>query len=218
MSQHGHDLARLPLFQQIPPRELAPLAKSSTVLQVARGHHFYDPRHVNQLLYILIEGQVTLYRINAVGKKITLTRLRDGAIFGEAALFAGDLPTHFAAATEQALVMAMPACDLTPLINKYPQISLQVLHTVSSRLYTLEEKLEEVAFKSLQARLIELLIQLAKEQGGNRITGYTHQDLAAELGTYRETATQLLNELRRQGYINLQRKQIQLLISPEARC
>ncbi len=39
----------------------------------------------------------------------------------------------------------------------------------------------------------------------------THQDLAETVGTYRETATQVLNDLKSQGLIEIGRKRITIL-------
>ena len=58
-----------------------------------------------------------------------------------------------------------------------------------------------------------LLLRLAQEQGSSDITGLTHQDLAESVGTYRETATQVLNDLKAQGYIDIGRKRITILDS-----
>ena len=41
--------------------------------------------------------------------------------------------------------------------------------------------------------------------------GYTHQDLAEMIGTYRETTTQTLNDFKNQGWINIERKRIDIL-------
>lgn len=56
-----------------------------------------------------------------------------------------------------------------------------------------------------------MLLRLAEEQGSNEITGFTHQDLAESVGTYRETATQVLNDLKAAGYIDIGRKRITIL-------
>jgi CRP/FNR family cyclic AMP-dependent transcriptional regulator len=68
-----------------------------------------------------------------------------------------------------------------------------------------------MAFKGIPARLASLLLRLAEEQGSNDITGLTHQDLAESVGTYRETATQVLNDLKGAGYIDIGRKRITIL-------
>jgi CRP/FNR family transcriptional regulator, cyclic AMP receptor protein len=56
-----------------------------------------------------------------------------------------------------------------------------------------------------------LLLRLADEQGGDEVRGLTHQDLAESVGTYRETATQVLNDLKTQGLIEIGRKRISIL-------
>ncbi|NIS80868.1 MAG: helix-turn-helix domain-containing protein, partial [Anaerolineales bacterium] len=43
------------------------------------------------------------------------------------------------------------------------------------------------------------------------VEGYTHQSLAEMLGTYRETTTQVLNEFKTRGWIDIGRKRIQIL-------
>jgi CRP-like cAMP-binding protein len=68
-----------------------------------------------------------------------------------------------------------------------------------------------MAFKGIPARLASLLLRLADEQGGDEVRGLTHQDLAESVGTYRETATQVLNDLKTQGLIEIGRKRISIL-------
>jgi CRP-like cAMP-binding protein len=59
--------------------------------------------------------------------------------------------------------------------------------------------------------LASLLLRLAADQGDNSISGLTHQDLAETIGTYRETATQVLNDLKTDGLIEIGRKRITIL-------
>ena len=52
---------------------------------------------------------------------------------------------------------------------------------------------------------------MCRRKGSRDITGLTHQDLAESVGTYRETATQVLNDLKAAGYIEIGRKRITIL-------
>jgi CRP-like cAMP-binding protein len=79
------------------------------------------------------------------------------------------------------------------------------------RLRDAEERLENMAFKGIPARLASILIRLSEEQNSHEITGFTHQDLAESVGTYRETATQVLNDLKASGCIEIGRKRITIL-------
>jgi CRP-like cAMP-binding protein len=97
------------------------------------------------------------------------------------------------------------------LILSKPQVALRILEITGKRLREAEERLESMAFKGIPARLASLLLRLADEQGSNEVRGLTHQDLAESVGTYRETATQVLNDLKTQGLIEIGRKRIQIL-------
>jgi CRP-like cAMP-binding protein len=73
-----------------------------------------------------------------------------------------------------------------------------------------EALLEDVTFKSVAARLAALLLRLMKKQGPV-IAGFTHQELANTIGTYRETTTQTLGAFKRQGLIRIGRKRVEVL-------
>jgi CRP-like cAMP-binding protein len=105
----------------------------------------------------------------------------------------------------------MSRSDLERLILNKPQVALRILEITGRRLREAEERLENMAFKGIPARLASMLLRLAEEQGSNEITGFTHQDLAESVGTYRETATQVLNDLKAAGYIDIGRKRITIL-------
>ena len=84
------------------------------------------------------------------------------------------------------------------------------MQALANRLSEAESQLETLALKSLTARLASLILDLGR--GSNLlIVGLTHKDLAERVGTSRETATQVLNELKADGFIDIGRKRIQVL-------
>jgi CRP/FNR family transcriptional regulator, cyclic AMP receptor protein len=109
----------------------------------------------------------------------------------------------------------MSRTDLERLILSKPQVALRILEITGKRLREAEERLESMAFKGIPARLASLLLRLADEQGTDDVRGLTHQDLAESVGTYRETATQVLNDLKTQGLIEIGRKRIKILNKEE---
>jgi CRP-like cAMP-binding protein len=96
------------------------------------------------------------------------------------------------------------------LILSKPVVALRFMKVMADRLYKAEVQLEDMAFKSIPARMAALLLHLRQEQSDS-IHGYTHQDLAEAIGTYRETATQVLNEFKARHLIEIGRKQIDIL-------
>ncbi len=203
-------LAAVTLFQQLSTSEMAQLTATTTLRQVAKGHCFYMPGDPLETLSVIVEGHIVLYRLNVEGKKLVTMRLGAQATFGEDALLGG-VANDFAEAADDVVIVTIHRRDLTPLIKRHPAIMLYLLHMTVNRLNHVEEQLEQIAFSNLRTRLANLLARLAKEQRSRTIIGYSHQDLADNLGTHRETATLLLNDLRAQGEITIGRREINLV-------
>lgn len=204
-------LAQIRLFQGLPARELAEIERISTLGSVPKGHTFYHPETTSEVVYILLTGRVHQYRINLDGKKIVTATLQPQAFFDAAALLEEGVPHNFAEAMQESTVLALRRQEFRRLLLAYPQMLMYMLAETNLRLTAVEEKLESVAFKGIMGRLAALLLKLAEQQGSNRVVGYTHQEFAESIGTYRETTTQVLNELRALGCIAIGRKHIDIL-------
>ena len=204
-------LSELTVFRDLTPREMEDLNRITTMSTVPRGRVFYRPEEPGEVLFILKEGRVQLYRISPEGKKLVITTLGPHTLFGEMALLGTKMHNTFAEAVEDCLICVMSRTDLERLILSKPQVALRILEVTGKRLREAEERLENMAFKGIPARLASLLLRLSREQDSSTITGLTHQDLAESVGTYRETATQVLNDLKSQGLIEIGRKRITIL-------
>lgn len=207
-------LSELTVFQDLSPREMEELNRVITVSNVPKGRVFYRPEETSEVLFILKEGRVQLYRISPEGKKLVISTLGPHTLFGEMALLGAKMHNTFAEAVEDCLICVMSRADLERLILNKPQVALRILEVTGKRLRDAEERLENMAFKGIPARLAGLLLRLSDEQGGDDITGLTHQDLAESVGTYRETATQVLNDLKAGGLIDIGRKRITITDRP----
>ena len=162
------------------------------------------------MLFLLKKGRVQLYRMTADGKKIVVSTLGPGAIFGEMTLIGSGMHNTYAQAVEDCLICVMSRLDLERLFKRRPLVAIRFIEAMGKRLRDTEARLEEIAFKSIPARLAGLLLRLANTQGNAVVSGYTHQDFGEMLGTYRETTTQTLNDFKNQGWINISRKRIEI--------
>ncbi|MGL4648516.1 MAG: Crp/Fnr family transcriptional regulator [Caldilineaceae bacterium] len=204
-------LSELTVFQDLSPREMEELNRVTTMSSVARGRVFYRPEEPGEVLFILREGRVQLYRISPEGKKLVISTLGPHTLFGEMALLGTRMHNTFAEAIEDCQIYVMSRNDLERLIINKPQVAVRILEVTGKRLLEAEKRLQNMAFKGIPARLASLLLRLADEQESSDITGLTHQDLAESVGTYRETATQVLNDLKADGLIEIGRKRITIL-------
>jgi CRP-like cAMP-binding protein len=201
-------LSDVDLFRDLSDRDMAELDRMTTITTVARGRVFYQPEDVGEVLFLVKQGQVQLYRISPEGKKLVIATLGPGTLFGEMALLGQQMHNAFAEALDECLILVMSRADLERLILNKPLVGLRMLEITGRRLNDAEARLEDMAFKGIPARLASLLLRLSVERNSSDITGLTHQDLAETIGTYRETATQVLNDMKAQGLIEIGRKRI----------
>lgn len=204
-------LSHIQVFRDLSPNELMAMDRQLTMSSCEPGKIFYMPEDSGEVLFLLKKGQVQIYRLAPNGKKLVVATLGPGAVFGEMSLIGQGMHNTFAEAVDECLLCVMSRADVERLIREKPDVAFRFLETMGNRVSTLESHLEDIAFKSIPARLAGLLLRLSEEQGGDNIRGYTHQDLSEMLGTYRETITQTLNEFKADGLIAIGRKRITLV-------
>jgi CRP-like cAMP-binding protein len=204
-------LSDIELFRGLSERDQAELDRVTTVTNVPRGRVFYQPEDVGEVLFLLKQGRVQLYRISSEGKKLIIATLGPGTLFGEMALLGQQMHNAFAEALDNCQIMVLSRANLERLILNDPSVGLRMLEIIGKRLADAESRLEDIAFKGIPARLAALLLRLAAERHSHEITGLTHQDLAETIGTYRETATQVLNDMKAEGLIEIGRRRIAIL-------
>jgi len=169
----------------------------------------YRPGETGESLFLLQQGKVEVYRLSPEGKRLVLANLRDGAIFGQMPFVGQTMYDSFAEAVDDCTVRVMTRSDLEHILTSKPKVALRVIEGLARRLTEAEARLEDLAFKTIAGRLASLLLRLAEEQGPT-IVGYTHQDLAESIGSYRETTTQTLNNFKAQGLLTIGRKRLEL--------
>jgi CRP-like cAMP-binding protein len=215
-------LTNIDIFQDLSESELADMDRQLTMSSSSPGKIFYMPEDTGEVLFLLKKGRVQLYRISPNGKKLVVTTLGPGAMFGEMSLVGQGMHNTFAESIDECLICVMSRADVDRLMREKPMVAFRFVEALGGRVTNLESRLEEIAFKSIPARLASLLLRLADEQGdgtrgdgaqdgGAQVNGFTHQDLGEMLGTYRETITQTLNEFKAEGMVNIGRKHIELI-------
>jgi CRP-like cAMP-binding protein len=208
-------LSEIEIFQDLTEQEMEEMERSTTMSTCEAGRVFYGPEETGEVLFLLKKGRVQLYRLSPDGKKLIVAVLGSGAIFGEMSLIGQGMHNTFAESLTDCTLCVMSRQDVERLLRTKPQVGLRIMEVMARRLREAETKLEELAFKSIPSRLAKLILNLSKEGNGQRIiAGFTHQDLAEMVGTYRETTTQTLNQFKSEGWIEIERKRIKI-INPE---
>jgi CRP-like cAMP-binding protein len=162
------------------------------------------------VLFLLKRGYLYTYCLSSSGRKLVLSEYDTGTVCGLLALVGDGCYGVFAEAVEPTLLCLLPTAMLWRLAQQEPRLAWRLFEAAGEDLRRAITEGEKLAFKTLRARLASVLIALG-EQHGLHLAGLTHQDLADRVGTYRETVTTLLSELRRAGAVTLAPPHLQIL-------
>lgn len=204
-------LSAVYIFKDLQKEDMTWLEQTTRQITCPKGRVIYSPGQAGEVLYLLKKGSVELYRLSQDGKKLVIARLDEQTFFGEMSLWGQGMYESFAEATSDCLLCAMSRSDVERLILTKPAVGLRVLEVLGKRLTAIEATLEGVVFKRVSSRIATSLLQLSEERHSRSISGLTHQGLAELVGSTRETVTQLLNEMKAEGLIDIGRTQIELL-------
>lgn len=203
-------LSSIEIFRDLSRNEIEAIDRQLSMTSRSAGNVFYMPDETGEVLFLLKKGAVQLYRLSPEGKKIVVATLGPGTVFGEMSLVGQGMHNTFAEAVDECKLCVMSRADVERLMREKPQVAFRIVEALGKRLVQMEQQLEDVAFKSIPSRLASLLLRLADEKDSNVVRGYTHQDLAEMVGTYRETVTQTLNDLKAEGLLEIGRKRVTL--------
>lgn len=213
-------LSEVYIFQDLSENELNAIAARAPMQTVEAGTVLYTPDQEIEVLFILKKGRVRLFRISPSGKTFTTAILTPGSIFGEMAILGQRMHDQFAEALEACVICLMSKEDVKQILLSDPRIAARLAESLGRRLLEMEQRLSDFAFKSVAQRVMSTLLMFCHghEMRQNWLFGRkrceircTHEQLASFVGTYRETVTKVLDELRDQGLIELRRGKIILL-------
>ena len=207
-----HCPKQIDIFADLDDDEIKELERMMVLTTYERGKTLYEPNERKEVLFLLKTGMVEIYRLSSEGRKLVIASIGPGTFFGEMALVGQGMYDSYAEAVEDSTACVMRRIDVERLLLAKPKVALRFLETVGQRLRDSEARLEEIAFKNARSRLASLLLKLYQERGA---VDLSHQDLADRLGFYRETVTNVLDQFKADGLIEIGRKKITIINSDE---
>jgi CRP/FNR family cyclic AMP-dependent transcriptional regulator len=210
-------LQSLPLFRDLSGDALRHLATESWPCQFHAGEVIFYQGEPGSTCHIIVQGRVRVFVVGEDGRELAVRILGSGEIVGEMALLE-DLPRSASVeALERTQTLELHRDALLHCLRNSPALALSLLRDLSARLRRATEEAEKLALLTVAERLMRRLRQLAKWSGvpvpgGVRIVPpMTQQELAALIGTSRESVNRALVRLRRQGKVRLEGGWIVLL-------
>lgn len=209
-------LRRLPLFARLSETALAVVALRTVQRTLPRDAVLFRRGEPCHGLYVVVAGQVKVYRASPDGTEQVLHVQRAGQPVGEVPLFDGGAYPASAQAAEESRVLFLPRDDFRWLYQHHPEVADAVIVELGRRLRRMIALVEKISLQDVPARVASTLVEHAEAAGGLRDGAEfrlprTQQELAAELATRRESVARALARLRQDGVIAQQGARIRVL-------
>lgn len=211
-------LSDVDIFADLSPEEVEAIGKAAPMRTYEAGALLYSPHNRIEALFILKGGRIRIFRLSPDGRALTTAIIQPGTIFGEMVLVGQQMYDNYAEALDEALVCVMSRADVHRFLLSDPRIAMRIAEILGRRLKAMEQRYTDSVFKSVPQRIAATLCTLgdrAQSQrrpgligGGPTQLALTHEQIAALVGTSRETATKALGDFAEQGMVKLGRGKI----------
>ncbi len=151
-------------------------------------------------LFRLRQGLVRIHTVDDEGNGLTLRYVKPRGFFGEESIFSGSRSYFAEAVTEVEVEVLQPEMLTTEQHESLTQYLAEAMAVMYRALFRLSGK-------RLKSRIAAELLELrdsalsSLSDNGAVLIHLTHDDLAAAVGSVRETVTKVVGELVREGAI-----------------
>ena len=206
------------LFEGLSYEDKLKVERLVSVNRYAKSSSIYELDEKATDIYFVAKGRVKLANHSNNGKENIKFIVYEGDLFGEMGIVDDEYFNQrrdFAQSMEDdTVICSMSYENMRLLMNDFQMLNKILLKRISKRLRRTEHRLESIMFKDARTRLVDFIKDLAKDLGkpiGHEVLvkhRLTHQEIANITAISRQKVTTLLNELKQENLIHLERKSL----------
>lgn len=223
MEEYYDILSGYPLFSGIDLLELSEMLRclDGRIVRIAKGSPVFLEGDPAEFVGVVLSGSVQVVRDDFYGNRSVLTAVAPGGLFAEAFACAGleALPVSVIALQRSAVLLLDCKRVLAGCANACPfhsRLVRNLLQVISQKNLLLTQKIRCMSRKTTRQKLMEYLLDQAKQQGQAEFTiPYDRQALADYLGVERSAMSAEISKLRKEGVLDSRGSRFRIL-SPQS--
>ncbi len=190
--------------RHINPAALHILDQGKTSCFYQRGDELYQQGSVLPGLYCISTARLKLTTLTAGGKAQMLGVAGPGELLGITSVFSGQPVSHTAEALSSGVVCLFPLATVRAALEVDPELSMNLVSSVSRLQVSTEARLMALAGLSAPARIAQLILEAPTSR-------LNRTEMAQMAGTTLETVSRLVQQLSRQGILALSGRRVTIL-------
>ena len=209
MESYFEILSHCPLFAGITRQEMPEILRclDGKVMEIPKGDPVFLEGEPARFVGVVLSGGVQIVRDDYYGNRSVLTVASPGELFAEAFVCAGleTLPVSALALQHSTVLLLdcrrmMTGCSHACLFHS--RLIYNLLQGIAQKNLTLTRKIRYMSRKTTREKLMEFLLDQAKQQGkAEFVIPYDRQALADYLGVERSAMSAEIGKLKKAGLI-----------------
>ena len=194
------------------PQLLQEIQQFGIIQHFKEGDLIMDYGKYIRMMPIVLNGTITVYRLDEEGREILLYYLSssESCSMAYSCCIEAKKSEVKAIAEDDVELIGIPHIKLDEWLCKYPSWKNYIMRSFNERFIELLKSIESIAFHKLDDRLIEYLKDKQRVTGSSVIKA-SHSLIADELATSRVVISRLLKQLENSKKIILYRNEIKLM-------
>lgn len=185
-----------------------PFLQRRPVVRCSPGYMIYLQGTDPTCFYFLKEGRVKSFIQSEDGAERVLTVYESGSLLGEAAFFDGLPRMSSATALSPCLLVPIDRELVSQQFAANPALAMSMIEYLARKVRMLSDHLDHMAFRPAKWRLVEHILSLSP---AGDFVKCNQEEIASAISTSRVTVSRILNELARDGLVELGYQKIKIL-------
>lgn len=200
---------RVSIFSILEEKEISEVVEKITTRRYKKGQMIFFEGDIADKLYIVSSGSMKIFKYTKEGKEQILYILTNGDFIGDRSLLKRGKFDFNAEALEDSSICTLSKEDFDNVVRSNPEIPIKILESVHDRLLSLENLVQSLGTKDVEARIAALILSFAKNFGNQTEEGLlidlplNREEMGNYIGITRETISRKLTSMQDEGVIEL---------------
>ena len=198
---------KVPIFSSLSHEDILKIADLITHRSYKKGESLLNEGDKCESLVIIQEGSAKAFKYTIDGREQILYVFSEGDFFGEQYLISSQVAAYKVEALEAVNVCMLSKSQFRKLLHSYPDIAVKIIEELGSRMTRLENALQSIGVRNIDARVSGLLLDYITQYGTVAKEGIvirlplSREGMANYLGVARETVSRKLGQLESENII-----------------
>jgi len=216
VTMNDHDiserLGRELLFQRLTPEQFQRVVRNAVSVRLSEGESLFEQQDPAERFYLLVTGQIKLYRLSAEGIEKVIEVIEPGATFAEALMFREN-PSYPVGA--QALrvsdLISIDSTDFVSILRQSMDTLLLLAGDLSQRLHGMITELNDLSLHTGTCRVVTYFMQHLGNHSDKFDLDIPKHILASRLSIKPETLSRIFRNLTNANLIAINGNEVTVI-------